>query len=48
MTAQQQLAEMGIIQLYLPLHGVYTYINNEQFQIYQNQLKEKILADKSN
>ena len=45
---QQQLADMGIIQFYLPLHGVYTHIDKELFQIYEDKLKEKIAGSKTN
>jgi len=39
---QQQMAEMGIVQIILPTNGVFTYIDQEQFETYQQRLKDKI------
>ena len=44
---QKQLADMGIIQVILPLQGVYTHIDKEQFQIYQDKLKESLAVSKT-
>ena len=44
---QKQLADMGIIQVNLPLQGVYTHIDKEQFQIYQDKLKESLAVSKT-